>query len=128
MRMILFFLISAVIMVNCSSPVRSIEEVVAMDKEIHLRIITYTDYFPFFIQYKNIGEKDLLIENIDTGCGCIINETFFQSVVPGDSAYINLAFKPQSGGYVERRMAIYFQGYDNPLDITVKAFAVDSVR
>jgi len=25
-------------------------------------------------------------------------------------------------------MAIYFQGYDNPLDITVKAFAVDSVR
>ena len=80
------------------------------------------------IQYKNIGEKDLLIENIDTGCGCIINETFFQSVVPGDSAYINLAFKPQSGGYVERRMAIYFQGYDNPLDITVKAFAVDSVR
>ena len=110
MRIILFLLLSAVIMVNCSSPVRSIEEVVAMDKEIHLGIITYTDYFPFFIQYKNIGEKD------------------FQSVVPGDSAYINLAFKPQSGGYVERRMAIYFQGYDNPLDITVKAFAVDSVR
>ncbi len=55
--MILFFLISAVIMVNCSSPARSIEEVVAMDKEIHLGIITYTDYFPFFIQYKNIGKK-----------------------------------------------------------------------
>ena len=55
MRIILFLLLSAVIMVNCSSPVRSIEEVVAMDKEIHL-------------------------------------------------------------------------GYDNPLDITVKAFAVDSVR
>lgn len=87
-----------------------------------------TTSLPFFIQYKNIGKKDLLIENIDTGCGCIINETFFLSVVPGDSAYINLAFKPQSGGYVERRMAIYFQGYDNPLDITVKAFAVDSVR
>ena len=64
MRIILFLLLSAVIMVNCSSPVRSIEEVVAMDKEIHLGIITYTDYFPFFIQYKNIGEKDLLIENI----------------------------------------------------------------
>ena len=61
MRIILFLLLSAVIMVNCSSPVRSIEEVVAMDKEIHLGIITYTDYFPFFIQYKNIGEKDLLI-------------------------------------------------------------------
>lgn len=76
MRIILFLLLSAVIMVNCSSPARSIEEVVAMDKEIHLGIITYTDYFPFFIQYKNIGEKDLLIENIDTGCGCIINETF----------------------------------------------------
>ena len=50
MRIILFLLLSAVIMVNCSSPARSIEEVVAMDKEIHLGIITYTDYFPFFIQ------------------------------------------------------------------------------
>ena len=107
MRMILFFLISAVIMVNCSSPARSIEEVVAMDKEIHLGIITYTDYFPFFIQYKNIGKKDLLIENIDTGCGCIINETFFLSVVPGDSAYINLAFKPQSGGYVKGMIILW---------------------
>ena len=89
-------------------------------------MLTY--YFPFFIQYKNIGEKDLLIENIDTGCGCIINETFFQSVVPGDSAYINLAFYLLSVGYVERRRAIYFQGYDYTLDITVNAFAVDSVR
>ena len=52
MRMILFFLISAVIMVNCSSPARSIEEVVAMDKEIHLGIITYTDYFPFSYNIK----------------------------------------------------------------------------
>ena len=73
---ILFLLLSAVIMVNCSSPVRSIEEVVAMDKEIHLGIITYTDYFPLY-NTKKIGEKKIyLIENIDTGCGCIINETF----------------------------------------------------
>ena len=34
MRIILFLLLSAVIMVNCSSPVRSIEEVVAMDPEV----------------------------------------------------------------------------------------------
>ena len=43
MRIILFLLLSAVIMVNSSSPVLSNEEVVAMDKEIQIGIITYTD-------------------------------------------------------------------------------------
>ena len=48
MRIILFLLLSAVIMVNCSSPVRSIEEVVAMDKEIHLGDNYLYRLFPLF--------------------------------------------------------------------------------
>lgn len=83
-------------------------------------ISTLRDTINLTTTYCNLSSKAVLIDYIDTPCGCItaIPRDFY--VGGGDSTVIDIAYKPLDFGYIEQNLFMYLKNRKVPIHIVIR--------
>lgn len=76
----------------------------------------------FKIRYSNHGKVPIRIGDMDTFCGCLATDSLYRGYVqPGASSVIHMSYKPTSSGHVEKHIFVYFEPYEQPVEVLLKA-------
>ena len=72
-----------------------------------------------FFEFSNIGDADLVIEDVKSTCGCTIAEPAKSVLKPGQSSEISAVYTAGSYGTVHKQITIYTNDPDDHLIINV---------
>lgn len=76
----------------------------------------YTDSIPI----SNIGNMDLVINEIQASCECVQAKMRKQRVATSESTYLIITFLPEGLGEFERYVYVYGNIHESPLEISIK--------
>lgn len=70
----------------------------------------------------NDGTENLVIERVESHCGCTLPVYFQKPIAPGDSAYMTVALETRALeiGYFNKSVDVYTNGSDKPIPLTLK--------
>ncbi|MCT4615368.1 MAG: DUF1573 domain-containing protein [Marinifilaceae bacterium] len=72
--------------------------------------------------FKNTGNKDLIINNIETGCGCTTANWEKRPVKPGEKSKISVEFDSAGrSGKQYKALYVYSNSYKSPYQLTIVA-------
>lgn len=71
----------------------------------------------------NTGDKLLVIEMIDTSCGCITVDYKQEPVRPGDSVTLHVTYKAEQPEYFSKTVTVYCNAKGAPIRLTVSGNA-----
>jgi len=76
-------------------------------------------------KFSNTGNKDLLITNASSTCGCTVPSYPKEAIAPGESGVITVAFTRSSPGFAEKHVTISTNCEKRDVKLTVKANVVE---
>jgi len=75
--------------------------------------------------FKNTGNKDLLITNTSSSCGCTVPSKPKEAIAPGEENVITVAFTPSKAGFSEKFVTVSTNCEKRDVRLTVKADVVE---
>ena len=72
---------------------------------------------------KNIGDKPLIIKNIDSSCGCTVPKWDTQPIKPGDKTEIEVEVTPDDAGFFQKSISVYCNIESGIIKLSVKGMA-----
>ena len=88
-------------------------------KVIDLGNIEMHQHYTDSIRITNIGNMDLIINEIQTSCECVQAKTKTQRVAISESVYLTITFQPEDLGVFERYVYVYGSMQESPLEISI---------
>lgn len=76
------------------------------------------------INLKNTGVHPLIIQNIDTSCGCIRTEYDKTPIPPGQETKIKIIYKTNELGFFKKNIDIFCNSSKSPIHLTVKGVVI----
>ena len=104
MRTILLCLI-LLICTSCNKQ-KELAKIEIKNKNYDFGEISMSDSLTFVFSIKNISETSLKISKVGTSCGCTTTEYTKEPVKIGETATIDMLFKPNEIGYVEKSIVV----------------------
>ncbi len=72
--------------------------------------------------FKNTGDEPLLIERVDTGCGCTVAEFSEKPLKSGESGFVEIVFDSRGRrGSQFQEARVFFHGHNKPTRLSVFA-------
>lgn len=78
------------------------------------RILKYDQEYTFKFKYFNKSRYPLIINDVKTTCGCTVPLWRKVSLLPGDSAQLEIKFKPENKGFYHKKIFVFFEKQSNP--------------
>lgn len=73
-------------------------KVIKMDKEEYdLGKLKFKKDTTFFMEFKNISKKPVIVENVMVGCGCTVAEKPSAPIMPGKTGKIKVGYDATAG-------------------------------
>ena len=81
--------------------------------------ISYKEKTTFFIEFKNISSKPVVIENVMVGCGCTVAEKPTAPILPGKAGKIKVGYDGTAapGSQFNKDVTIKVAGINEPKTI-----------
>lgn len=73
---------------------------------------------------KNIGNNLLVVDDIDTTCGCTSANYAKKPVGKGENLDITVTIKPKNKGYFEETITVYCNAENSPIQLKIKGNAI----
>ncbi len=73
---------------------------------------------------KNIGNNLLVVDDIDTTCGCTSANYAKKPVGKGENLDITVTIKPKNKGYFEETITVYCNAKNSPIQLKIKGNAI----
>lgn len=73
---------------------------------------------------KNIGNNLLVVDDIDTTCGCTSANYVKKPVGKGENLDITVTIKPKNKGYFEETITVYCNAENSPIQLKIKGNAI----
>lgn len=116
-----FILFAFVVVVSaCTKSLKRIE----VAGVLNLGHINISDTTFFVLPLKNISKQSLIIDYVNTPCGCLRSSFKTSSIRPGENSNAEFLYKPMNLGYVEQNIFIYFIEFNTPVHVLVKCYVV----
>lgn len=74
---------------------------------------------------KNTGNKPLIIQRVQTGCGCAKSEYTSEPILPGKEGQITLLYDVNSIGKFNRRITIFSNASNGVITLAVKGEVIE---
>ena len=88
--------------------------------EINRPEIPYDSQELFIFEFKNTGKTPLLIQNVQTSCGCTTAEKPSEPVQPGKKSKISVKYDTQRVGDVHKTITVTTNVQTEPIVLTIK--------
>jgi len=82
----------------------------------------------YYFKFENAGKGDLIIENVDTRCGCTVSGWNKNPIKPGQKDSILVDYDTNILGPFNRTILIYSNDNHVPLNVYIRGFVQDSVN
>ena len=70
-------------------------------------------------RFRNIGNHDLIIEKIKTGCSCTLTEFTTGKIAVNKEGLIKVNYKSNSFGNFKKSIFVYYNGENSPYYLTI---------
>ena len=124
MKKILFlsvlFSVGFVCAVHAQTDASPVDKVIKFSKEKHdLGTIKYKEKTTFFLDFSNISNKPVVIENVMVGCGCTVAEKPNTPILPGKQGKIKVGYDGTAapGSQFSKDVTIKVAGIPTPKTI-----------
>lgn len=98
---------------------------IMFDKSIHnFGKIEYGNETSFLFEFKNVGKKPLVIQKVETSCGCTIADKPEQPIKPKETAYINVIYEADEVGKFQKSIKIYSNAVTSPYIVYIKGVVI----
>lgn len=117
MKKILFLLLVLLGMTYMSSAqsAAAADKMIKMDKEKYeLGKIPVNEPMTFFMEFTNISNKPVVVENVMAGCGCTVPEKPAAPVLPGKKGKIKVGYNASAHGVFTKDVQIKIAGVNEP--------------
>ena len=88
--------------------------------EINRPAIPYDSQELFVFEFKNTGKTPLLIQNVQTSCGCTTAEKPSEPVQPGKKGVIKVKYDTKRVGDVHKTITVTTNVQTEPIVLTIK--------
>lgn len=117
MKKILFLLLVLLGMTYMSSAqsAAAADKMIKMDKEKYeLGKIPVNEPMTFYMEFTNISNKPIVVENVMAGCGCTVPEKPAAPVLPGKKGKIKVGYNAAGHGVFTKDVQIKIAGVNEP--------------
>ena len=66
----------------------------------------------YSFEFKNVGDKPLVVENASASCGCTVPEKPEKPIMPGETGKIKVVFNAASVGLINKDVYVKFAGVE----------------
>ena len=88
--------------------------------EINRPEIPYDSQELFIFEFKNTGNTPLLIQNVQTSCGCTTAEKPSEPIQPGKKSKISVKYDTKRVGDVHKTITVTTNVQTDPIVLTIK--------
>jgi hypothetical protein len=82
--------------------------------------LPYKTEAEYRFKFTNPGESPLLIQNVETSCGCTVPEWTKKPIKPGAGGEITIKYDAAYPGVFNKTISVYFNGEDSPSTLHIK--------
>jgi len=98
---------------------------IMFDKSIHnFGKIEYENEATYLFEFKNVGKKALVIQKVETSCGCTVADKPEQPIKPKETAYITVVYEADEVGKFQKSIKIYSNAVTSPYIVYIKGVVV----
>jgi len=98
---------------------------IMFDKSIHnFGKIEYGNEVTYLFEFKNVGKKALVIQKLETSCGCTVADKPEQPIKPKETAYITVVYEADEVGKFQKSIKIYSNAVTSPYIVYIKGVVV----
>jgi hypothetical protein len=76
----------------------------------------------------NAGTKPMVINSIETTCGCTVPTWERKPIMPGDTATVKIQYDTKRMGYFSKRVFVHSNAANSPLGLTVSGEIVPDIK
>jgi hypothetical protein len=70
--------------------------------------------------FTNTGKEPLIIQNVETSCGCTVPEWTKQPVKPGEKGKIRIKYDTSYPGTFSKSITVYYNGKNSPAHLKIR--------
>lgn len=94
---------------------------IMFEKTIHnFGKIEYDKEVTYHFEFKNVGKKALVIQNLETSCGCAIADKPEYPIKPKETACITVVYTADEEGKFQKSIKVYSNAVTSPYIVYIK--------
>ncbi|MEI6866710.1 DUF1573 domain-containing protein [Flavicella sp.] len=115
-------LVVLISLIACSNKNKKIEAtIVEFDKDVYdFGLIEFEEDVPLTINFSNIGDHPMVINNVKTSCGCTVPKLATNNIVSGGKGSIHVDVSPSRRGKFNSSVYVFYNGIGSPKQIRIK--------
>ena len=82
--------------------------------------LNFGDESVYLFEFKNIGKSPLVIQKIETSCGCTVAEKPEQPLRYKEKGYITVVYEADETGKFQKSIKIYSNAVNSPFVVYIK--------
>lgn len=90
------------------------------EKEYNFGVLVYKKPVQHRFVVNNSGESPLVINNVETSCGCIVPEWTKRPINPQKKGEINITYDGDFPGKFRKTIVVYYNGANSPDTLIIK--------
>lgn len=93
----------------------SVDQQIKMSKDKYdLGKIPQGTPYTFFMEFTNITQKPVVVENVTAGCGCTVPEKPEQPILPNKTGKVKVVYNAAAAGVFSKSVMIKLAGVNEP--------------
>ena len=115
------YLIFLLFIFSCSEPVIQNNATIAFTQTEHdFGTLEIKQPAVYNFEFSNTGKTPLVIQNVETSCGCTVPEWTKEPVKPGKTGTITIKYDAEYPGMFSKSITVYYNGKDSPVKLKIK--------
>ena len=117
----LLYSISLFALLSCASPLNGNHAVIRFSESEHdFGSLQYQKEAEYSFGFSNPGKTALIIQDVQTSCGCTAAEWTRKPVKPGKTGLIKVKYDAAFPGVFHKEITVHYNGQDSPLVLSIK--------
>ena len=115
------YLIFLLLILSCSEPVIQNNATLAFTQTEHdFGTLEIKQPAIYDFEFSNTGKTPLVIQNVETSCGCTVPEWTKEPVKPGKTGTITIKYDAEYPGVFSKSITVYYNGKNSPMHLKIK--------
>lgn len=116
----LFYIFLSVLL-GCQSNTGRIDATASFaEKEYNFGVLDYKKPVQHRLTVKNIGKSPLIINNVETSCGCTVPDWSKEPIKPGKGGEIIITYDSDFPGIFRKTITVFYNGSESPDTLIIK--------
>ena len=118
----IFYIILVTLLISCAETnIQNKDAVIEFkEHEFNFKQLSFKEDAAYFFEFSNPGNSPLIIQNVNTTCGCTVPEWPKNPINPSETGEIKIKYDTSHPGSFSKTIKVFYNGKDSPVQLTIK--------